>query len=68
MECKKLIEIYEKSCSKQYAIRSSSIEYIFGYKPDQPIEVEKLQVIADKNCLKSIELINKFCINEIKNK
>ena len=65
MECKKLIEIYQVSCRKQYDMAPSSIEYIFGYKPDKQIEVEKLQVklqvIADKNCLKSIELINKFC-------
>jgi hypothetical protein len=49
MDCKKLVEIYEYSCRKQY-VANPSLEKFDKFEKN--IEVEKLQIYANKNCLK----------------
>jgi len=58
MDCCKLIQIYNRSCNKKYSLEST-----FLNPPTQitQIEFEKVLLKADNNCLKSMEMIYKYC-------
>lgn len=62
MDCKKLQEIYTRSCSYQ-AAKEPSNSFIFEHIYYQ----NNMQVKQDANCLKSIKLIKQLgceCVNK----
>ena len=62
MDCSTINEIYKKSCTDSYKITGVFVT------TNLKIKVEDLQLKADNNCLRSIEMLEKYCKNEINNK
>lgn len=58
MDCKKIIEIYNESCHQDYS--ASGIIVTAQIK----IGVKNLQLQADKNCLQSMKMLEKYCKNQ----
>jgi hypothetical protein len=65
MDCEKIIEIYNKSCTTQYIVEPNFLGLVHA---NQAMATEQLKLDADRNCLKSIDMFNKYCVSEIKNK
>lgn len=62
MDCEKIIEIYNQSCNQQFSVTG-----IFVTNKVK-IGVQDLILKADNNCLRSIEMLEKYCKSESKNK
>lgn len=61
MDCEKIIEIYNQSCNQHYSVTGIYVS------SKVKIGVQDLILKADNNCLRSIELLEKYCKSESKN-
>jgi len=59
MDCKKIIEIYNKSCNQTYDV--SGIIVTSHVK----IGIKSLILQAENNCLESMKILDKYCKNSI---
>lgn len=59
--CQNIISIYIKSCNKEYVGKNDLSTHIFGTDANLIMKVEELNISLDKNCLMSIDLLNKYC-------
>ena len=62
MDCNKIIEIYTEACHQNYSVSGILIT------AQVKIGVKGLQLQADKNCLESMKMLEKYCNFDIKNK
>jgi len=59
--CEKIVDIYNRSCNTKYEATG-----LFGFVYlDTTVEVEKLKLDADKNCMDAIKMCKTYCSNYV---
>lgn len=59
--CQTITQIYMKSCNNSYVGHTNTLGVWIGATQPLMLKVEELNRSLDKNCLMSIDLINKYC-------
>ena len=62
MDCQKIIEIYNETCYRKFALND------WFQSADLYINMTNVQIQNDKNCLKTMKMIEMYCKSEFKNK
>jgi hypothetical protein len=57
MDCEKIFEIYNESCNQTYGVSGIMVN------AQVKIGVKNLALQADKNCLESMKMLDKYCKN-----